>query len=95
MNTTPSLFTGSPTLAGPTRRVGDRLVGADHPVYVTGEIGINHNGDLDIAFALIVDVGHPAPRSVALDLPLVPWGADLGGPLLEPCRLPSPTRVPT
>lgn len=36
-----------------TRALGDRLVGPDHPVYVTGEIGINHNGDLKNAFALI------------------------------------------
>src|SRR6478609_1198796 len=43
----------SALLAGPTRTIGDRVVGAGHPVYVTGEIGINHNGDLDIAFALI------------------------------------------
>ena len=37
----------------PTRRLGDRLVGAGQPVYVTGEIGINHNGDLPTALALI------------------------------------------
>ncbi|MFL6064525.1 MAG: N-acetylneuraminate synthase family protein [Friedmanniella sp.] len=44
----------SPTLVeGPTRRLGDRLVGAAHPVYITGEIGINHNGELTNAFALI------------------------------------------
>ncbi|MFD7919186.1 N-acetylneuraminate synthase family protein [Streptomyces sp. NPDC059740] len=36
-----------------TRSLGDRLVGPGHPVYVTGEIGINHNGELDNAFALI------------------------------------------
>jgi N-acetylneuraminate synthase len=40
-------------LEGPTRQLGDRLVGAGHPVYVTGEIGINHNGELANAFALI------------------------------------------
>ena len=39
--------------AGPTRQLGDRLVGAGHPVYITAEIGINHNGDLGTAFALI------------------------------------------
>jgi len=37
----------------PTRRLGDRVVGAGHPVYVTGEIGINHNGELANALALI------------------------------------------
>ncbi len=35
------------------RKIGDKLVGLGHPVYVTGEIGINHNGDLDNAFRLI------------------------------------------
>ncbi|MCF6524451.1 N-acetylneuraminate synthase family protein [Streptomyces sp. JJ36] len=36
-----------------TRALGDKLVGPGHPVYVTGEIGINHNGELENAFALI------------------------------------------
>ncbi|MGD3106761.1 N-acetylneuraminate synthase family protein [Streptomyces sp. YGL11-2] len=35
------------------RALGDRLAGPGRPVYVTGEIGINHNGDLEKAFALI------------------------------------------
>ena len=35
------------------RYIGDRPVGPDHPVYVTAEIGINHNGSLDDALALI------------------------------------------
>jgi Sialic acid synthase len=34
-------------------RVGDTLIGPGRPVYVIGEIGINHNGDLDIARRLI------------------------------------------
>jgi YrbI family 3-deoxy-D-manno-octulosonate 8-phosphate phosphatase len=33
--------------------IGDALVGAGQPVYVIAEIGINHNGDLDIARRLI------------------------------------------
>jgi len=36
-----------------TVRVGDRLVGDGHPVYVVAEIGINHNGDLGLARRLI------------------------------------------
>ncbi len=40
-------------LQGPTRRLGERVVGPGHPVYITGEIGINHNGELANAFALI------------------------------------------
>ncbi|WP_062207249.1 N-acetylneuraminate synthase family protein [Streptomyces sp. NBRC 109706] len=35
------------------RQIGDRIVGPGRPVYITGEIGINHNGDLENAFALI------------------------------------------
>lgn len=35
------------------RRIGERLVGPGQPVYVIGEIGINHNGDLRNALALI------------------------------------------
>ncbi|MFD4242829.1 N-acetylneuraminate synthase family protein [Streptomyces sp. NPDC058525] len=35
------------------RRIGERLVGPGHPVYITGEIGINHNGDLENVFALV------------------------------------------
>jgi N-acetylneuraminate synthase len=34
-------------------KIGDRLVGDGHPTYIVGEIGINHNGDLDIAKQLI------------------------------------------
>jgi N-acetylneuraminate synthase len=34
-------------------RIGDKTVGPGHPVYVIGEIGINHNGDIDIAKKLI------------------------------------------
>jgi N-acetylneuraminate synthase len=37
----------------PARRLGDRVVGTGNPVYITGEIGINHNGDLANAIALI------------------------------------------
>ncbi len=49
----------------PTRVVGERPIGAGHPVYVTGEIGINHNGELDNALALIdaaVDAGCDAVK---------------------------------
>lgn len=34
-------------------RIGKRLVGDDHPTYIVGEIGINHNGDIEIAKQLI------------------------------------------
>jgi N-acetylneuraminate synthase len=34
-------------------RLGDRLVGDGHPCYVIAEIGINHNGDVQVARKLI------------------------------------------
>jgi N-acetylneuraminate synthase len=34
-------------------RIGDRLVGDGHPVFVLAEIGINHNGDVETAKRLI------------------------------------------
>jgi N-acetylneuraminate synthase len=38
---------------GRTVRIGERLVGDGQPTYLAAEIGINHNGDLDIARKLI------------------------------------------
>lgn len=34
-------------------KIGNRYVGDSHPVYVIAEIGINHNGSLDVARQLI------------------------------------------
>jgi N-acetylneuraminate synthase len=34
-------------------KIASRYVGPGHPVYVVGEIGINHNGDLNLAKKLI------------------------------------------
>jgi len=34
-------------------KIGDKLVGDGHPTYIVGEIGINHNGDIEIAKQLI------------------------------------------
>jgi N-acetylneuraminate synthase len=34
-------------------RLGDRLVGEGHPTYIVAEIGINHNGEVEIAKRLI------------------------------------------
>ena len=36
-----------------TTMIGDRVIGDGHPAYLIAEIDINHNGDLDIAKALI------------------------------------------
>lgn len=37
----------------PARLLGDHIVGSGCPVYITAEIGINHNGDLANAIALV------------------------------------------
>ena len=34
-------------------QIGDCLVGDNHPVFIVAEIGINHNGDINLAKALI------------------------------------------
>ncbi len=34
-------------------KIGNRLVGDGHPAYIIAEIGINHNGDLEIAKQMI------------------------------------------
>lgn len=33
--------------------IGERKIGPGHPTYIVGEIGINHNGDIEIAKSLI------------------------------------------
>lgn len=70
-------------------RIGDREVGSGRPVYVIGEIGINHNGDVDLARRLInvaADAGCQAvkfqKRTPEICVPLdqrnklrqTPWG---------------------
>jgi N-acetylneuraminate synthase len=39
-------------------KVGARFVGDGHPVFVVGEIGINHNGDIEIAKKIIAGAKH-------------------------------------
>lgn len=34
-------------------KVGNKIIGDGHPVFIIGEIGINHNGDLEIAKKMI------------------------------------------
>lgn len=34
-------------------KIGNKLIGERHPCYIVAEIGINHNGDIDIAKKLI------------------------------------------
>jgi N-acetylneuraminate synthase len=33
--------------------IGERAIGSSHPVFIVAEIGINHNGDIQVAKDLI------------------------------------------
>lgn len=45
-------------------KMGRRMVGDGHPAYVIAEIGINHNGDLDIAKKIIDAAVHAGADAV-------------------------------
>jgi N-acetylneuraminate synthase len=45
-------------------QIGDRFVGDGHPAYVIAEIGINHNGDLNIAKRMIDAAVHAGADAV-------------------------------
>ncbi|HKY53388.1 MAG TPA: N-acetylneuraminate synthase family protein [Anaerolineales bacterium] len=45
-------------------KIGDRWVGDGHPAYVVAEIGINHNGDLNIAKRMIDAAIHAGADAV-------------------------------
>jgi sialic acid synthase SpsE/sugar phosphate isomerase/epimerase len=52
-------------------RIGDRLIGDDHPAFIIAEIGVNHNGILALALELIdasVDAGADAVKFQKRDL---------------------------
>lgn len=50
---TTSATDSASSLTGPSRTIGRKIVGIGNPVYIVGEIGINHNGELENVFALI------------------------------------------
>lgn len=45
-------------------QVGSRLVGDGHPTYTVAEIGINHNGDLEVAKRLMAAAAHAGVDAV-------------------------------
>lgn len=47
-------------------KLGERLVGDGHPAYIIAEIGINHNGDLEIAKRIIDAAVHAGADAVKL-----------------------------
>jgi sialic acid synthase SpsE/sugar phosphate isomerase/epimerase len=55
----------------PLIKIGDRLIGDGQPAYIIAEIGVNHNGFLDLAIKLIdvaVDAGVDAVKFQKRDL---------------------------
>lgn len=45
-------------------RIGDRLVGDGHSVYVIAEAGLNHGGDPDVATAMIAAASHAGADAI-------------------------------
>ena len=55
----------------PEIKIGERVIGDGHPAYIIAEIGVNHNGFLDLAIKLIdvaVDAGADAVKFQKRDL---------------------------
>jgi len=68
-------------------RIGKRLVGPGHPCYIVAEIGINHNGSLDIAKQLIdvaVDAGCDAVKFQKRSIEVVYSPEELARPRESP-----------
>jgi N-acetylneuraminate synthase len=68
-------------------RIGDRMVGEGHPCYVIAEIGINHNGDIDLARRLIsvaVAAGCNAVKFQKRTVDVVYTADELGRPRESP-----------
>ncbi|HEY3312387.1 MAG TPA: N-acetylneuraminate synthase family protein [Anaerolineales bacterium] len=45
-------------------KLGNKLIGDDHPAYIIAEIGINHNGDVEIAKKMIEAAVHAGADAV-------------------------------
>ncbi len=48
----------------PTLQLGSKFVGENHPTYIIAEIGINHQGDVDIAKKLIAEAANAGANAV-------------------------------
>ncbi len=68
-------------------RIGNAIIGERHPAYVVAEIGINHNGSLEIAKQLIdlaVDAGCDAVKFQKRTIDVVYSAAELARPRENP-----------
>src|SRR5271170_8329267 len=70
-----------------TVKIGNKLVGEGQPCYVIAEIGINHNGDVDLAKRLIrlaVAAGCDAVKFQKRTVDVVYTAAELSKPRENP-----------
>ena len=44
--------------------IGNRWIGDEHPAYIVAEVGINHNGDIDVARRLMEAARHAGVRKL-------------------------------
>jgi len=68
-------------------QIGDKVVGDGHPCYLIGEIGINHNGNLDLAKNLIAtakNAGWDAVKFQKRTLEIVYTAEELAKPRENP-----------
>jgi len=70
-----------------TIRIGNKSVGEGHPVFVTAELGINHNGSVDVAKKLIDEAVKAGADAVKLQKRTV-------GIVFSPEELAKPRDVP-
>jgi len=73
--------------SAPEIRLGKQVVGEGHPCYLVAEIGINHNGDIDLAKRLIsvaVGAGFDAVKFQKRTVDIVYTAAELAKPRESP-----------
>lgn len=71
-------------------KIGNRLVGEGHPCFITAEIGINHNGSVEIAKKLVdlaVQYGADAVKFQKRTVPAVYSASELAKPRAVPQEL--------
>ncbi len=49
-----------------TFTIGHHTIGADHPLFSSAELGLNHGGDLDCALALVDAAAHAGASAIKL-----------------------------
>jgi N-acetylneuraminate synthase len=74
-------------LSMPTCKLGNRVIGETNPTYIIAEIGINHNGDIDLAKQLIdaaIEAGCNAVKFQKRTIDVVYSGEELARPRPSP-----------